>query len=460
MKKLVILGALALGMCTNAFAYENAASGFSVKEGTPMIVFETADTIAYSNYSTRTYDSIVHNKDLETYTAIMSLSKKDMSEALEKPFSTALFIKELNKIELDKGKTDPKKLTKFADESLYGKANKVLKYLQETNNDDSVQKIKENVKVSVVKAGKGKALEFTNYASIDGNTYAEKTTVMSENDRIYTVTTIGTDIDMEKVAADKANKDSKVEESKTIVLQESDLDAVKIKKFKADHSKTLKSFKIFVPTAKKQSFGYNDSITKKFVELPEDWFYIKGNFLESVGNGHVVLAANYNEIFNAIKDVTDYRTQNIAKNADMNDKQYEDCLKLTLKNINKAKLSLDVKMSNNELSGMFGNPIQSKFMADQILKETFKRAKNFQTPYFALNDYDYSTWFSDTNGKINIEVLATFCKVFSYKGDFKSEFSIKTNSGSFTIDLNKVITKPNTITSEPAKLTFKNTQIQ
>lgn len=467
MRKSFIMCGIILGMCTNVYAYENAACGFSVKEGNPMLVIETADTFAFSNYSVKNFDSILKNDKIDTYTAIRAIDKKIMSNVLGTTFSTSLFNKELEKIALNKENIEVKKLSKFANQSIYINTDKELfPFLYNNGNKEFEEEFEENTKVAVVKTGKGKALEFSNYFSTKGNNYAVKTTVISDNDRIYTLSTIGPELDIEDSIANDTSKDSKIEVNEGtgfISLDEKDFDSTKVKKFKADHTKTLKSFKTFVPTSKKHVFGYTDTVTKKFVELPQDWFYVKGNLVETAGNGHIYFAANTEEIKNAIKDVIDYRTQKVGQNVDMTDKQYEDCLNLTLKNINQAKLALTVTMADNELKGMFGQPLQTKIFVDQMLKQGFRRAKEFSTPYFKLEDYDYNTWFSETNGKVNIDLLATLCKAYTYKGIVKSEFSAKTNTGNLTFDITKNKTVGKTIqfpNSEPANITNRNKNIQ
>lgn len=466
MKKSLVLCALALGLSINAFAYENAAGGYSVKEGTPMFVYETQDTFAYSNYSAKSFETIKGEKNLQTYTAIRFLTKKEMSDAVGTDFSTDYFTKELEKLTQNKNEVNLSELSKLADSKIYFNNDKNLQKLLYGEDFDQAKLIAENTKINVKKVGKGKSLEFSNYFIADGSKMGMKTAVFSANDCVYTVITLGLDVDYDSFNAENADAKTKkkVQASDLKCLKEEDFDADKVKKLTSDHTKTLKSFKTFAPETKQHVFGYTDSVTKKFVKLPQEWFYLSGNFVEDAAKGNFTFAGNGDELVDGLSAVEAYREEYRKKNnnANLTDAAYEDCMKLFLKNFNGGKASLSMTLNDSSFKEMFGKPLETKLMVDQIIRGSLKRADQFCGPNVKLNDYDYSTSFTETEGKIDINTLVTLYKAFLFRADLKGDFNAKSNVGNITFDARKISANNEgiSVVSDPAKITLKNTNIQ
>lgn len=485
MKKALAAGILVLGLSTSCYAYENTALGYSVKEGTPMLVVENKNALAYSNFASKSMDAFKDDKNIVSYTIIQAIGKDDMSQALEKSFTTSYFNQELEKIALDNGKNAPKSISKLADMDIYiTNDDKELEALFKEENSAYKNLIGDNTVINVKKVGKGKALEFNNYFSEDNIAFMIKTTVLSANDKVYSITTIGIPPNLQQATVDKAVKVQEKSEEITkeaiiepvqktpeiIAIKEQDFGSKNIKQFKAIHNKTLKSFKTFVPSGKEHIFGYRDSVTKKFMQLPKEWFYVTGNFAEAKSSGTFTFAANSLEILRGLKEANDYRTSYMEQHKDEDgnfNKTFDECMKLFLKNVNGFKVSSSFKINDDTINEVFGNPLQTKLVVDQTLRETFKRAEQFTGPNFKLNKYNFDTSFTETDGKVVFEILGTHYKAFTYRANFVSDYSAIKNIGNLTLDVNKTQlitnaeTQANNVVSNLVSIvTQKNSGIQ
>lgn len=326
MKKTAALALTLLLMTGSAYAYENAAAGYSVKTKNPMVTVESQKFYGFTDVASNKVNDIKDDDNIAMH-IVNYFNADEMEKIVGEKFSTKYFNDQYEKLALLKRselniKTLPIPLMDFDKYSANeDSSNIVLEnyYLKKMVGDVERH-------ISIEQYGKNKGITSTSYIKQAYNLTIARTTAVSANDKLYMLTTtenypgyflpikLKEDSQTEDVAKIKAavndeasdaviiggadnstdiyvdpdddifvEEDGSEEQFKTVGdfkklfkienVNPADLEQKLIQDFDKKHNKFVKSVKFSEPVGKAKKLSYYEAAFKKDIVLPDDWFY-------------------------------------------------------------------------------------------------------------------------------------------------------------------------------------------
>lgn len=343
MKKTSALALTLLLLTSSAYAYENAAAGYSVKTKNPMVTVESQKFYGFTDVSSKNIDNL-NDEDAIAMHIVNYFNADEMEKIVGEKFSTKYFDKQYDKLALLQRselniKTLPIPLMDFDKYSASeNSTNIVLEnyYLKKMIGDVERH-------ISIEKYGKNKGITSTSYMKQAYNLTIARTTAVSANDKLYMLTTTenypGYFLPKELEENSQAETESKIsnavnkeeaadtmvigsanDSTEIVVASEEDypvevenqaktvgdlkklfkvenvnhaeLEPKLIKEFDKKHSKFVKSVKFSEPVGEPKELSYYESAYKKDIVLPNDWFYAQTRIVDKDMDFNMTMSAS------------------------------------------------------------------------------------------------------------------------------------------------------------------------
>ena len=476
MKKSALLAA-ALVLCTaNAWAYENNAAGFSVKDRQPFYKMESAKLYAFSSFSTDEFDKIAA-KNMGSVHIVNYYDTAEMSQILGVPYNDAYFAAEYDKLALlQRSKLDLRTVpSPLLDLKKYALAEgKENLFLQEDLIKQQLGNIEPVLRLD--KRGNYKLIT-QSYLYKQDNTLNElDISLVAANNNLYILTSITSDSTYyaPKTAAKDEKMPAKSSPAPELKSKKLDLkvEAVKFeslpqelsKKLWQEHWQLVKSFKALQPQKAKQTLQFIDSYKGKTIVLPKDWVYGQLQIKEDKAKGCLTMAApvaNLRKIFAEMDYLCLYKhldaateakkasaakeQEKVASTADiahklpeLDQKQQEFAsteARKVLKNFDAFLMTLSYQTKDKDFQAMAESALSSKMGADMLLAETLSSLKKSNFENFALESFDYKLNFASEKASAVITGRTKWLKDFSY--DNLLQLDLTKNDASFLLYAHK-----------------------
>lgn len=484
-KKTAALALTLLLMSSSAYAYENAAAGYSVKTKNPMVTVESQKFYGFTDVASNKIDNL--DQDANAMHIVNYFNADEMEKIVGEKFSTEYFNKQYEKLALLQRselniKTLPIPLMDFDKYAVNeNSTNIVLEnyYLKKMIGDVERH-------ISIDKFGKNKGISSTAYIKQAYGLTIARTTAVSANDKLYMLTTTenhpgyflpdelkedsqveadskikeaidkGEAIDTEAVGVDDASEaDYPVEidqQAKTVGdlkklfkienVNPAELDPKLIKDFDKKHNKFVKSVKFSVPSGAVKKLSYYEASFKKDIVLPDDWFYAQTRVADKDMDFNMTmsasvpmmqkLASNFDvmSLYSIFVELDDSVPLESAK-AEVGDKAADELIK----NAKAAFAGFDSmlmtgsitsmdKEFKQEIANMYSDPEGAEFSAMMFLDDTFSRLHGFSNEYITLEDYNYDVKVSKDKAKLGMNVGVGLFKELHFENNFRIASSL------------------------------------
>lgn len=467
MKKTTALcAALCLLAASTALAYENPNAGYSVKDKNSFYKLESSKNYAFSDVSSKKVKNLDNEKQFSVH-IVNYYTAEEMSERLGEAFSTAYFEREYEKLallqrsQLDM-RTVPSPLLDLEKYNSSGmlpvKAAWPEAFYQQFN------KLKPTLRIDTL--GGRKIITLSYLYKQQANLVAYDLSFVSANDRLYLLSTYNMETNTPEYEADKSGNTADTAEAaavpesietndntsilslpekavdpknikeaieKLMQLEQIDptsLDKKKINGLWNTHKKFLNEFKTMQPIAAQRPLRYTDTIAKKTVTLPQDWFYGQMQMEEKEADICLTFAGSMTTMQKIAKDI-DYMglmlgmpalpNADCAPNSGYSEGRNKE---LFLKEIRKALTSFDamlmtlgVKVREKGIGTAIAENTNAltALEADNLLREGLERIKRMSNDKLALTDYDYQFDFAEEKLNANITADVQVIREFTLK---------------------------------------------
>lgn len=473
MKKSALLAA-ALVLCTaNAWAYENSASGFSVKDGQPFYKMESSKMYAFSSFSTDEFAKL-GDKNRGSVHIVNYYNKAEMSKILGVDYSDAYFAAEYDKLALlQRSKLDLRTVpSPLLDLKKYTAAeSKDSLLLQEDFIKQQLGDIEPVLRVD--KRGNSKVITQSYFYKQKDVLNELDVSMISANNNLYLLTSITSHSQSADGEADKEKTTNASQETK----QQGKAGAPKLEAVKPDtlpqelrqklwqeHWQLVKGFKAFQPQNTKQALQFVDAYKGKTVVLPQNWVYGQLQFKEKAAKGCLTMAApidNLRKIFAemdylglykhldsavASKEASEPKAQeqpayavDIADKLPELDSQQQEFAsaegRKVLKNFHALLMTLSYQSKDKDFQAMAESALGSKMGLDMLLAESLASLKHSKFDNFALESFDYKLDFAPDQAHATIVGRTKWFKEFSY--DNLLRFDLSKSAGSMLLYAHK-----------------------
>lgn len=463
MKKSAALAAALLIFSSSAFAYENSYAGYKIDEGSPFFKMESSRTFSFTSLSSK---NINNQKYFEKHPAsttniIKFYTAEEMEKVTGTKFSTAYFDAEYEKLALLKRselnlQTVPTPLLEAERYAAVDAATASDINLKSTVLKNAMEKVKPFY--SVEKAAGHKAIT-TNYLFKQLNQLVSvKESLISVNDRLYSVTTVYVNASVYKPKEENNDKKEKAAEltkpediaASIEPVTESSLDAAVVADINKQHSALLKAFQPVATTTQQTAITYTDKVAEKSLTLPNDWFYSQFNMsFDKKSALSVTTAASLPEMLKVFEQLDyDKLMQAGAEDEQANRKAAvgADAFMLGTANTpfdgsqvlgtshsnlrhasveqmknampywNSVLLTISYRDSGEEIfQELFENPKKSQLAVDSLVSDTLKRAKDFsaKSEKLSLTDYKYTSDYSKEKAALKFDLQLNLFKDYA-----------------------------------------------
>ena len=454
MKKSALLASVLVLYAANAWAYENPAAGFSVRDKDPFYKMESSKLYAFSSFSTSEFAKL-ENKDLGSIHVINYYTGADMGKILGVNYNDAYFAAEYEKLALlERSKLDlrtvPSPLLDLKKYALLAGKGSIL--LQDDFLKQQLAKIEPTVRID--KIGQYKLITQSYLYKQDTTLNELDISLLAANNSLYLLTSITTDSkyyaqkaeaagESKNIAANKANLSSKAL-SKDLQIEKVQLKTLPLSLRKSlwqEHVKLVKGFKTFQPKQSKQELQFVDSYKGKTVVLPQDWVYGQLQIKDKQGQGCLTMAApvqNLRNIFAEMDYFGLYQSLEGSKlpvfNTELPPTANPEARKI-LKNLNAFLLTLSYQTKDKDFQAMTEAALASKLGADALLSDSLNFLKNHSGETFALEKYTYKLDFTPNKVLATIQGRTKLLQEFQY--DNFMQIALLKNSGSVLLYAHK-----------------------
>ena len=455
MKKSALLASVLVLYAANAWAYENPAAGFSVRDKDPFYKMESSKLYAFSSFSTSEFAKL-ENKDLGSIHVINYYTGADMGKILGVNYNDAYFAAEYEKLALlERSKLDlrtvPSPLLDLKKYALLDGKGSIL--LQDDFLKQQLAKIEPTVRID--KIGQYKVITQSYLYKQDTTLNELDISLLAANNSLYLLTSITTD---SKYYAQKA--EAVAEKSKNSTAKEDNLSSKDLSKdlliekvqpktlplslrksLWQEHVKLVKGFKTFQPKQSKQELQYVDSYKGKTVKLPQDWVYGQLQIKDKQGQGCLTMAApvqNLRNIFAEMDYFGLYQSLEGSKLPVFNTEQPPTAnpeARKVLKNLNAFLLTLSYQTKDKDFQAMTEAALASKLGADALLSDSLLFLKKHGSETFALEKYTYKLDFTPSKVCATIQGRSKLLQEFQY--DNLVQIALLKNSGSVLLYAHK-----------------------
>lgn len=450
MKKSAALVLTLLMMTSSAYAYENAVAGFSIKTKNPMVTIESQKFYGFTDVASNEFSEIKYEDSIAMH-VVNYFNVDDMEKIVGEKFSTAYFNKQYEKLALLQRselnlKTLPIPLMDFEKYNIQGDATNIV--LESYYLKKMVGDIERHI--SIEKFGRNKGITSTAYIRQSNNLTIARTTVMSANDKLYLLTTtenysgyfLSTDSQENRQTVGDIKQLFKIEN-----VNPNDLDKKLISEFNKKHSKFAKSVKFSEPLAKSKKLSYFEPAFKKYITLPDSWFYVQTRAFDKDFDINMTvsssvpmmqkLATNLDvmslyDIFIEFDDSTPLE----AVKAEAGDKATEELVKnakAALGSVNSMLVTGSITGKNKEfaeaVAPIYVDHEGAELSALMYLNDTFSRLHGFSNDYIALESYDYDVSVGKDKAKLDLNVGVGIFKDLHFENNIRIASNI--NSATF-----------------------------
>lgn len=461
MKKSAVLAAVLLVCASSAYAYENSYAGYKINEGSPFFKMESSRTFSFTSLSSKniTNQKYFDKHPASTTNIIKFYTAEEMEKVTGTKFSTAYFDAEYEKLALLKRselnlQTVPTPLLEAERYAAVDAATASDINLKSTVLKNAMEKVKPVY--SVEKVAGHKAIT-TNYLFKQLNQLVSvKESLVSVNDRLYSVTSVYVNPSVYKPkedAKDKKEKAAELTKPEDIAaaiepITESSLDAAVIVDINKQHVALLKAFKPIQSAGQQAAITYTDNIAEKSLILPKDWFYSQFNMNFSKKSALSITTAaslpemlkvfeqmDYDKLMQAgAEDERANRKAEIGADAFMlgtvdtpfigNPVVSQSRLgRATVEQMKKAMpywnsvlTTVSYKDTDEEFfKEIFENPVKTQLGVDSLVSDTLKRAKDFsaKSENLALTDYKYTSDYSKEKMALKFDLQLNLFKDYA-----------------------------------------------
>ncbi|MGM9582424.1 MAG: hypothetical protein ACI3WU_01725 [Phascolarctobacterium sp.] len=449
MKKSALLAAALIVSASTAWAYDNPAAGFSVKDKQPFYKMESTKLYAFSSFGVDELAKI-EKKDRGSIHIVNSYSKADMSKILGTAYNDAYFTAEFEKLALlERSQLDLRTVpSPLLDIKKYALANGTSSVLLQ---DDFLKQQLGNIKpiLRIDKIGQHKVITQTYLYKQDTTLNELDISFIGANDNLYLLTSITTDSkyypELAKAKEDaakdnkkgKADKEQKIQNSASkgkanVPLAEAVKPDTLPQELRSqmwkEHLQLLKGFKAYAPQKAKASLQYIDTYKGKTVALPQNWIYGQLRFKEKEAKGCLTMAAplaNLRKVFAKM----DYA--GLYKHLDSQTMESEFAAtegKKVLHNFDALLMTLSYQTKDKDFVAMAESALASKLGADMLLAETLNSLKKGRFDIFTLESFDYKLNFSPSKAGAVITARTKWLNEFTYENLL--ELDLTKNAGS------------------------------
>lgn len=454
MKKSAALAAALLVCSSSAFAYENSYAGYKINEGSPFFKMESSRTFSFTSLSSKNINNQKYfdKHPASTTNIIKFYTAEEMEKVTGAKFSTAYFDAEyeklalLNRSELNL-QTVPTPLLEAERYAAVDAATASDINLKSTVLKNAMEKVKPTY--SVEKVAGHKAITTSYLFKQLNQLVSVKESLISVNDRLYSVTTVYVNASVYK-PKEKAAELTKPEDIAATIepVAESSLDAAVVADINKQHTALLKAFKPVATSTQQTAITYTDKVAEKSLTLPKDWFYSQFNMsFDKKSALSVTTAASLPEMLKVFEQL-DYDklmqagaedeqakrksavgadafmlgTENtpFVGNPVLSHSRFGRATVEQMKNLmpywNSALLTISYKDSGEEIfQELFENPKKSQLAVDSLVSDTLKRAKNFsaKSEKLSLTDYKYTSDYSKEKVALNFDLQLNLFKDYA-----------------------------------------------
>ena len=456
MKKSALLASVLVLYAANAWAYENPAAGFSVRDKDPFYKMESSKLYAFSSFSTSEFAKL-ENKDMGSIHVINYYTGADMGKILGVNYNDAYFAAEYEKLALlERSKLDlrtvPSPLLDLKKYALLDDKGSIL--LQDDFLKQQLAKIEPTVRID--KIGQYKVIT-QSYLYKQDNTLNElDISLVAAHNSLYLLTSITTDskyyAQKAEAVAEKSKNSTANEDNLSSKALSKDLQIEKVqlktlplslrKSLWQEHVKLVKGFKTFQPKQSKQELQFVDSYKGKTVVLPQDWVYGQLQIKDKQGQGCLTMAApvqNLRRIFAEMDYLGLYQSLEGSSKLPVFNTEVPPATKpearKVLKNLNAFLLTLSYQTKDKDFQAMTEAALASKLGADALLSDSLNFLKNHSGETFALEKYTYKLDFTPNKVLATIQGRTKLLQEFQY--DNFMQIALLKNSGSVLLYAHK-----------------------
>ena len=472
MKKSALLAAC-LVLCTaNAWAYENSAAGFSVKDGQPFYKMESTKLYAFSSFSTDEFNKLSDKREGSVH-IVNYYNQAEMSRILGVNYSDAYFAAEYDKLALLQRsqldlQTVPSPLLNLNNYLAVGGKESLL--LEETFIKQQLGNIKPMLRLD--KRGRHKLITQSYLYKQGALLHQLDVSLVSANNMLYLLTSFTSHSDAAPDANQKEKTGAVLEQVKPKgkvlpleAVQPNSLPLELRQSLWQSHWQLVKGFKTFQPQKTKQSLQFVDAYKGKAVTLPHDWVYGQLQFKEKEGAGCLTMAAPVENLRNVfaemdcmdlykhfVADAKASKPQTKESSVDIADQLPElDTIqqevaasegRKALRNFDSLLLTLSYQSKDKDFQAMADSALASRIGVEMLLAETLASLKNREFENFALESYAYKLDFAPNKIRTVITGRSKLFKEFTY--DNFLQLDLSKNAGSLLLHAHK----PNVPASE------------
>lgn len=480
MKKTALLAACLVLGTANAWAYENGAAGFSVKDGKPFYKMESAKLYAFSSFSADAFHKL-DEQNRGSIHIVNYFNAAEMSKVLGVEYNDAYFAAEYAKLALLKrSQLDLRTLpSPLLDLKKYALANgKDTLQVQEEFFKHHMQQLG-NIEPSlrIDERGKYKLITQSFLYRQDNVLNELDISLVAANNKLYMLTTITSDskyfaADGAKAAKDEASNGlleleqaNKTTAPKISAVKPDSLPQELRNKLLQSHWQLIKSFAAFQPYKGKQALQFVDSYKGKAVVLPSNWVYGQLQFKEKKGAACLTMAApveNLRKVFAKMDYFELYKhfaADATAAEANSRENITDTASKLpvldykqqsfvaaegrkALHNFDSFLMTFSYQTKDKDFQDMADSALSSKPSVEMLLTETLNSLKNRSFDNFVLESYAYK--LDHAPDKVQT-IITGRSKLFNkYTYDNLLQLALSKNSGSILLYAHK----PETLTAE------------